>query len=58
VIRAKVEPSVAKLAAGQVVQFERKGYFCLDSKDSRVDSLVFNQTIGLRDTWAKLQGKE
>jgi glutaminyl-tRNA synthetase len=58
VIRAKVEPSVANLKAGEVVQFERKGYFCLDSKDSRPDALVFNQTIGLRDSWAKMQGKE
>jgi glutaminyl-tRNA synthetase len=58
VIRAKVEPSVADLRAGEVVQFERKGYFCLDSKESRPDALVFNQTIGLRDSWAKMQGKE
>jgi glutaminyl-tRNA synthetase len=34
------------------VQFERQGYFCLDS-DSAADRLVFNRTIGLRDTWAK-----
>jgi glutaminyl-tRNA synthetase len=40
------------------VQFERKGYFCLDSKESRPGALVFNQTIGLRDSWAKMQGKD
>jgi glutaminyl-tRNA synthetase len=57
VIRAKVEPSVADLAPGQVVQFERKGYFCIDSKESHPDALVFNQTIGLRDSWAKMQAK-
>jgi glutaminyl-tRNA synthetase len=57
VIRAKVEPSVAGLKAGEVVQFERKGYFCLDSKDSQPNALVFNQTIGLRDSWAKIQGR-
>jgi glutaminyl-tRNA synthetase len=58
VIRAKVEPGVADLKAGEVVQFERKGYFCLDSKESRPGALVFNQTIGLRDSWAKMQGKD
>jgi glutaminyl-tRNA synthetase len=38
-----------------VVQFERQGYFCPDTV-SRPDKLVFNRTVGLRDTWAKLQG--
>lgn len=52
---AKVEPSLADAAPGSVYQFERKGYFCVDSKDSRPDALVFNQTIGLRDSWAKIQ---
>ena len=36
------------------VQFERQGYFCLD-KDSRPGAPVFNRTVGLRDTWAKVQ---
>ncbi|MEZ4835524.1 MAG: glutamine--tRNA ligase/YqeY domain fusion protein [Caldilineaceae bacterium] len=57
VVTAKLEPSAAELEAGVAVQFERKGYFCLDSKDSSPEQLVFNQTIGLRDTWAKMQGK-
>ncbi len=55
---AKVEPSLAEAGPGTVVQFERKGYFCVDSKDSSPDALVFNQTIGLRDSWAKIQGKK
>ena len=54
---AKVELSLADAAPGAVFQFERKGYFCVDSKDSKPDGLVFNQTIGLRDSWAKIQGK-
>jgi glutaminyl-tRNA synthetase len=39
------------------VQFERQGYFCLD-KDSTPEKLVFSRTIGLRDTYAKEQGKD
>ncbi len=54
---AKVEASLADAAPEAVFQFERKGYFCVDSKDSRPGALVFNQTIGLRDSWAKIQGK-
>jgi len=49
-----VEPALAAAAPGEAVQFERQGYFCADP-DSRPDALVFNRTIGLRDTWAKLQ---
>jgi glutaminyl-tRNA synthetase len=51
-----VEPSVAELAVGQTVQFERIGYFCLDT-DSSAPSLVFNRTLTLKDTWAKLQAQ-
>ncbi|UJF18667.1 glutamine--tRNA ligase [Vibrio sp. SS-MA-C1-2] len=47
-----VEPSLVKAAAEQGFQFERTGYFCADNKDSTVDNLVFNRTVGLRDTWA------
>jgi glutaminyl-tRNA synthetase len=50
-----LEPAAAQLAPGQVVQFERQGYFCCDT-DSRAGAPVFNRTIGLRDSWAKLQG--
>ena len=51
----KLEPSLATLPVGQAVQFERQGYFCPDP-DSRPDHLMFNRTIGLRDTWAKVKG--
>ncbi|MGB5047982.1 MAG: glutamine--tRNA ligase/YqeY domain fusion protein [Caldilineaceae bacterium] len=54
---AKVEPSLTSAEPDTVYQFERKGYFCVDSKDSRPGVPVFNQTIGLRDSWAKIQGK-
>jgi glutaminyl-tRNA synthetase len=50
---AYVEPSLASPAAGLRVQFERLGYFCADP-DSRPGAPVFNRTVGLRDTWAKL----
>ncbi len=53
---ARLEPSVRELAIGQTVQFERKGYFCLDP-DSGADHLVFNRTITLRDTWARIQSQ-
>ncbi|MGQ4275682.1 glutamine--tRNA ligase [Pseudidiomarina sp. E22-M8] len=46
-----VEPSMAAAAADQPFQFERIGYFCVDSQDSSAEHLVFNQTVGLRDTW-------
>jgi glutaminyl-tRNA synthetase len=51
---ALVEPSLAGAAPGVAVQFERQGYFCPDLS-SRPEALVFNRTIGLRDTWAKVQ---
>ncbi|HKI84227.1 MAG TPA: glutamine--tRNA ligase/YqeY domain fusion protein [Candidatus Krumholzibacteria bacterium] len=52
----RVEPSLAEGAAGRGYQFLRHGYFCLDL-DSKPDALVFNRTVGLRDTWAKIQKK-
>jgi glutaminyl-tRNA synthetase len=51
----RLEPALANVPVGHAVQFERQGYFCPDT-DSRPDRLVFNRTIGLRDTWAKVQG--
>ncbi|MFC1236164.1 glutamine--tRNA ligase [Vibrio sp. F74] len=48
-----VEPSLCNAQAEKGLQFERTGYFCVDSKDSKPDALVFNRTVGLRDTWAK-----
>jgi glutaminyl-tRNA synthetase len=49
-----VEASLADVPAGETVQFERLGYFCPDP-DSAADALVFNRTMTLKDTWAKLQ---
>lgn len=49
-----VEPSVIGSQAGARYQFERLGYFCID-KDSTPDKLVFNRTVTLRDTWAKIE---
>lgn len=51
---AKAEPSLAKATVGTTYQFERQGYFCLDSKYSTRDRLVFNRTIGLKDSFAKI----
>ncbi len=51
---ALVEPSVAALPVGEAVQFERTGYFCADL-NSRPGALIFNRTVGLNDTWAKVQ---
>jgi glutaminyl-tRNA synthetase len=48
-----VEPSLKQAKVEEAVQFIRKGYFCLD-KDSTLDHLVFNRTVSLKDTWAKL----
>src|SRR5690348_3498444 len=53
---ACVEPALGDLKAGEAVQFERQGYFCLDA-DSKAGQLVFNRTVGLRDTWAKVGAK-
>lgn len=50
-----VEPSIAQAEPGSGFQFEREGYFCVDNKDSTPDSLVFNRTVTLRDSWAKIE---
>jgi glutaminyl-tRNA synthetase len=52
-----VEPSLAGAAPGSRCQFERQGYFCVDSVDSTPQRLVFNRTVALRDSWAKEKGK-
>jgi glutaminyl-tRNA synthetase len=52
---AQVEPTLAAAILGESVQFERQGYFCLDP-DSTPARLVFNRTVGLRDSWAKIRG--
>ena len=51
---AKIEPSLASLAIGERVQFQRLGYYTLDTETTS-SSLVFNKIVGLRDTWAKKQ---
>ncbi len=51
---AQVEPALRKLRATEPVQFERQGYFCLDSSSSS-EALIFNRTVGLRDSWVKLR---
>jgi glutaminyl-tRNA synthetase len=53
----RVEPSLANAAPGSQFQFERVGYFCIDSKDSSRGKLVFNRIVPLRDSWTKVAGK-
>ena len=53
---AKLEPVLADAPVGEAVQFERQGYFAVDP-DSKPDALVFNRTVALRDSWAKIQAK-
>jgi glutaminyl-tRNA synthetase len=54
----KLEPELANAVPGSVSQFERLGYFCADSKESTPDRLVFNRTVTLRDSWAKIAKKK
>ncbi len=54
---AFVEPSLKTAVAGDKFQFQRKGYFCMDP-DSNEETLVFNKTVGLTDSWAKQEKKE
>jgi glutaminyl-tRNA synthetase len=54
---AKLEPALAEAIPQERYQFERIGYFCSDSVDSRPDNLVFNRTVSLRDSWAKIEKK-
>jgi len=53
----KVEPAVGELKPFDRFQFERQGYFCIDP-DKNEKNLVINRTVGLRDTWAKVQQKQ
>ncbi|WP_286912177.1 glutamine--tRNA ligase/YqeY domain fusion protein [Flavobacterium sp. UBA4197] len=57
VITGYLEPSLKTAVDGDRFQFQRLGYFCVD-KESTAEKLVFNKTVGLRDTWAKLESKE
>jgi glutaminyl-tRNA synthetase len=54
----RVEPSLAGATPGSRYQFERQGYFCVDTVDSSSEGLVFNQTVSLRDTWAKIEKQQ
>ena len=51
----RVEPSLAAATPGSRYQFERQGYFCVDSVDSSPEKLVFNRTVPLRDSWARIE---
>ena len=53
----RVEQSLAGAEPGARYQFERVGYFCVDSADTKPDALVFNRTVALRDSWAKIDKK-
>jgi glutaminyl-tRNA synthetase len=56
-VGCRLEPSLAGAAIGSRFQFERLGYFCVDP-DSSAERLVFNRTVTLRDTWAKIEKKQ
>lgn len=56
-VRGKLEPSLADASPEQRYQFERLGYFCVDAADSQAGQPVFNRTVGLRDSWSKIQNK-
>lgn len=51
----KLESGLENAVAGKRFQFERQGYFCVDTADSKPGSLVFNRTVPLRDSWAKIE---
>jgi glutaminyl-tRNA synthetase len=54
----KAELSLGNAQLTDRFQFERQGYFCLDSKYSKADKIVFNRTIGLKDSFAKVDDQE
>ena len=54
-LECRVEPGLAKASPGTIYQFERQGYFVVDSTDSKLEALVFNRAVSLRDSWAKVQ---
>jgi len=57
ITHARLEPGLRDAPPGAFFQFERQGYFCVDP-DSTPEAPVFNRTVSLRDTWAKIQQKE
>ena len=52
-----IEPALAEAKPGEPYQFLRQGYFCADSKAAKEGKLVFNRTVTLKDTWAKIAQK-
>jgi len=57
VITGYLEPSLKSAEPGERYQFQRLGYYCVDT-DTNAEQIVFNKTVGLRDTWAKIESKE
>lgn len=57
VVKGYAEPSLKNAQTGEYYQFLRKGYYCLD-KETEAGNLIFNRTVTLKDTWAKLSGKK
>ena len=56
-VTGKLEPGLRNASKEKRYQFERLGYFCVD-KDSTAEKVVFNRTVGLRDTWAKIEKRQ
>jgi glutaminyl-tRNA synthetase len=54
---AKLEPSLLNSKPGNKYQFERNGYFCVDTVDTSSEKLIFNRTVTLRDSWSKISKK-
>ena len=54
-VSAVLEPALGDLEVGEAVQFERLGYFCVDSRDHAPGKPVINRIVTLRDSWAKLE---
>jgi glutaminyl-tRNA synthetase len=57
ITECKLEPGLKTAKPGEMFQFLRLGYFCVDAVDSKENALVFNRTVSLKDTWAKISNK-
>ncbi len=57
-MRARLEPDLADATPGSHWQFERNGYFCVDTVDSRPGAPIFNRSVALRDSWARIEAKD
>lgn len=58
ILHAVIEPALSQIQPGTRVQFERNGYYCADEVDSKPGAPVFNRIVTLKDTWAKISGKD